>query len=101
MRKKLLRIMTLALVAVLCFTVGLVGCNKDKGSTAGKNPRIIIETDSDELVLEVGTQYTLPYAGVYDENLIATKVNAVASRHSGSAVGTDVEAYLFSHRRSC
>lgn len=86
--------MTLALVAVLCFTVGLVGCNKDKGSTAGKNPRIIIETDSDELVLEVGTQYTLPYAGVYDENLDRIDGKEITMSVKNIGISNEEKAYL-------
>ena len=64
MKKRVISIFFLLIMAVTCLAVGIAGCSNDS-SKAG---RIIIRTDSTEQVVSVGTNYTTPIAGVFDEN---------------------------------
>ena len=67
--KKRIGILILSLIAIVCLSVGVIGCKGNDGDGSGKDPRVIIEIDNLNLVVEVGTKFTTPYAGVYDSNL--------------------------------
>ena len=62
MKKRKISILALLLTAIICFAVG-IGCAKE---TEG---RIVIQTDSTEIVVALGDRYTTPIAGVFDSNL--------------------------------
>ncbi|MBQ7237103.1 MAG: hypothetical protein IJX03_08145 [Clostridia bacterium] len=62
MKKRKTGILTLLLIAIMCFSVGIVGCGKT-------DARIVIQTDATELVFARGDGYTTPIAGVFDSNL--------------------------------
>ena len=63
MRKKTRSLLVMLLCSIACFIFARVGC----GETSGK-AHIVIRTDSTELVMEMGQNYTTPIAGVFDEN---------------------------------
>ena len=67
--KKKFGIMALLLMLIACFTFGLVACTEEEENTTGKNPRVVIETDELELALEIFSDYKMPFAGIYDQNL--------------------------------
>ncbi|MBQ8658794.1 MAG: hypothetical protein IJ506_06630, partial [Clostridia bacterium] len=68
--KKRLSILVLLTFMLACLTFGFVGCNDSKSDDEGrKNPSIVVETDEMEFALELYSAYTMPYAGVYYENL--------------------------------
>ncbi len=69
-------------VMFACLTFGFVGCNgSEDDEDAGRvNPRIIVETEKLEFPLEIYSNYKMPYAGVYYENL--DRVDGVEVRMS-------------------
>ena len=62
MKKRKIGILALLLIAIMCFSVGIVGCAKT-------DARIVVQTDVTELVFARGDSYTTPIAGVFDSNL--------------------------------
>lgn len=78
MKQKGIGILAFLAVMSTCLTFGAIGCSKKSADTSTsssvedesrKNPRIIVEADELEFAVEVGEKYTMPYAGVYYENL--------------------------------
>ena len=78
MKQKGIGILAFLAVMSTCLTFGAIGCNKKSADTSTsssvedegrKNPRIMVEADELEFAVEVGERYTMPYAGVYYENL--------------------------------
>ncbi|MBQ8230099.1 MAG: hypothetical protein IJZ32_05345 [Clostridia bacterium] len=80
MKQKGIGILVFLAVMSTCLTFGAIGCGKKSADTSTsssssvedegrKNPRIMVETDELEFAVEVGERYTMPYAGVYYENL--------------------------------
>ena len=67
--KRKFGIITLLLLLVACLTFGLAGCRINVDGPTGKNPRIVIETEETEFALEIYSDYKMPFAGVFDENL--------------------------------
>ena len=68
MKKRNFGIFALLTLIIVCFTLGFVSCSQ--GDDEGRiNPRIMIETDETEFSVELYSEYTMPYAGVYYENL--------------------------------
>ncbi len=74
MKKKFKMFILIALTFV-CLALGLAGCNflpqkdVDEDEAGRINPRIVIEADELEFALEIYSDYKIPYAGVYYENL--------------------------------
>ncbi len=62
MKKRKIGILALLLIAIMCFSVGIVGCAKN-------DARIVVQTDVTELVFARGDSYTTPIAGVFNSNL--------------------------------
>ena len=63
MKKRKISILALLIVAIMCFSVGIIGCSNNT------EKRIVIQTESRELVVARGDGYTTPIAGVFDDNL--------------------------------
>lgn len=81
MKKRMSFFVVLALM-LACLTFGLISCGQSEDEKEGRvNPRIIVETEKMEFALDiVGSDFTMPYAGVYYENL--DRVDGVEVRMS-------------------
>lgn len=73
--KKKWKMFVLLALTVVCLAFGLAGCNflpkkdVDEDEAGRINPRIVIEEDELEFAMEIYSDYKVPYAGVYYENL--------------------------------
>ena len=65
MKKRVTSIFFLLIMAITCLSIGIAGCVDNNSSRVG---HITVRTDSTELVVAVGTNYTTPIAGVFDQN---------------------------------
>ena len=99
MKKRRFGIFALLALMLVCFAFGFIGCIQNQGDNGTEadsdelgrvNPRIIIETDETELSLELYSDYTMPFAGIYYENL--DRVDGVEVRMS---VIAPTGGYLF------
>ena len=79
--KRKFSIFALLVAMLACLTFGLVACGQDEDEAGRVNPRIVVETDQTELALDIlESDYTMPFAGVYYENL--DRVDGVEVRMS-------------------
>ena len=65
MKKRVTSIFFLLIMAITCLSIGIAGCVNTNSARVG---HIAVRTDSTELVVAVGTNYTTPIAGVFDQN---------------------------------
>lgn len=65
MKKRVISIFFLLIMAVTCLSVGIAGCMETNSKRVG---HITVRADSTEIVVAVGTNYTTPIAGVFDQN---------------------------------
>ena len=67
MKKKRISLIALLIVTLACFLMGIAACDKTEGKREGAH--IVVRAEQMEFAVAVGSEYTTPIAGVFDNNL--------------------------------